>query len=56
MTNQLTTALSYAQEHKDQILDELIEFVRIPSVSTDPKKKTEMHRAAQWVANQMHSL
>ena len=56
MTNQLTTALSYAQEHKDQILDELIEFVRIPSVSTDPKKKTEMQRAAQWVANQMHSL
>ena len=56
MTNQLTAALSYAQEHKDQILDELIEFVRIPSVSTDPKKKTEMQRAAQWVANQMHSL
>jgi acetylornithine deacetylase/succinyl-diaminopimelate desuccinylase-like protein len=56
MTNQLTTALSYAQEHKDQILDELIEFVRIPSVSTDPEKKTEMQRAAQWVANQMHSL
>ncbi len=56
MTNQLTTALSYAQEHKDQILDELIEFVRIPSVSTDPEKKAEMKRAAQWVANQMHSL
>ncbi len=56
MTNQLTTALSYAQEHKDQILDELIEFVSIPSVSTDPEKKTEMQRAAQWVANQMHSL
>jgi acetylornithine deacetylase/succinyl-diaminopimelate desuccinylase-like protein len=56
MTNQLTTALSYAQEHKDQILDELIEFVSIPSVSTDPEKKTEMQQAAQWVANQMHSL
>ena len=56
MTNQLTAALSYAQEHKDQILDELIEFVSIPSVSTDPEKKTEMQRAAQWVANQMHSL
>ena len=56
MKNQLTAALSYAQEHKDQILDELIEFVRIPSVSTDPEKKTEMQRAAQWVANQMHSL
>jgi len=56
MTNQLTAALSYAQEHKDQILDELIEFVSIPSVSTDPEKKTEMQRAAQWVANQLHSL
>ena len=56
MTNQLTAALSYAQEQKDQILDELIEFVSIPSVSTDPEKKMEMQRAAQWVANQMHSL
>ena len=56
MTNQLTAALSYAQEHKDQILDELIEFVSIPSVSTDPEKKMEMQRAAQWVENQMHNL
>jgi len=56
MTNQLNAALSYAQEHKDQILDELIEFVSIPSVSTDPEKKTEMQHAAQWVANQIHSL
>jgi len=56
MTNQLNPALSYAQEHKDQILDELIEFVSIPSVSTDPEKKTEMQRAAQWVANQLHNL
>jgi len=56
MTNQLTAALSYAQEHKDQILDELIEFVSIPSVSTDPEKKTEMQRAAQWVANHLLSL
>ena len=56
MANQLTTALGYVQEHKDQILDELIEFVSIPSVSTDPEKRTEMQQAAQWVANQMHSL
>ncbi|MFC2043146.1 dipeptidase [Chloroflexota bacterium] len=56
MTNQLTAALSYAQEHKDQILDELIEFVSIPSVSTDHEKKTEMQRAAQWVANQILNL
>jgi acetylornithine deacetylase/succinyl-diaminopimelate desuccinylase-like protein len=56
MTNPLTAALSYAQEHKDQFLDELIEFVSIPSVSTDPEKKTEMQRAAQWVANHLLSL
>jgi acetylornithine deacetylase/succinyl-diaminopimelate desuccinylase-like protein len=49
-------ALSFASKQRDFILDELIEFVRIPSVSTDPKAQPDMQRAAEWVASQMHRI
>jgi acetylornithine deacetylase/succinyl-diaminopimelate desuccinylase-like protein len=39
-----------ASKH-DRILDELIEFAAIPSVSTDPAHAADISAAAQWVAN-----
>jgi acetylornithine deacetylase/succinyl-diaminopimelate desuccinylase-like protein len=44
------TPLGYLAAHHDQILAELIEFARIPSVSTDPRHRGDMTRAADWVA------
>jgi acetylornithine deacetylase/succinyl-diaminopimelate desuccinylase-like protein len=44
------TPLEYLAAHRDQILGELIEFARIPSVSTDPAHDHDMTRAAEWVA------
>ena len=44
------TPLAYLSARHDQILDELIEFARIPSVSTDPRHRDDMARAAEWVA------
>jgi acetylornithine deacetylase/succinyl-diaminopimelate desuccinylase-like protein len=44
------TPLDYLAAHADQILKELIEFARIPSVSTDPEHREDMGRAAGWVA------
>ena len=44
------TPLEYLASRRDQILDELIEFARIPSVSTDPTYRAELTRAAEWVA------
>jgi acetylornithine deacetylase/succinyl-diaminopimelate desuccinylase-like protein len=44
------TPLEYLAAHGDQILEELIEFARIASVSTDPKCRKDMVRAAEWVA------
>lgn len=40
-------------QRSDAYLDELIEFVRIPSVSTTPEHATDVARAAQWVANRL---
>lgn len=33
--------------------ERLCEFLRIPSVSTDPTRRGDLHRAAQWVAGQL---
>jgi acetylornithine deacetylase/succinyl-diaminopimelate desuccinylase-like protein len=56
MSDQLSAALAYLKQHQEQYLEELMAFVRIPSVSTDPSAKVEMQRAAEWVAGQLRSL
>jgi acetylornithine deacetylase/succinyl-diaminopimelate desuccinylase-like protein len=43
------TPLEYLAARHDEILHELIEFARIPSVSTDPERQQDMRRAAEWV-------
>jgi acetylornithine deacetylase/succinyl-diaminopimelate desuccinylase-like protein len=49
-------ALAYARENQTRFLQELIEFVSISSVSTDPAAKQQMQRAAGWVADQLRRL
>jgi len=44
------TPLEYLAANRDRSLQELIEFARIPSVSTDPQHLDDMTRAAEWVA------
>jgi acetylornithine deacetylase/succinyl-diaminopimelate desuccinylase-like protein len=45
--------ITHAQEHRAQFLDELKEFVQIPSVSTLPEHHADLTRAAGWVANRL---
>lgn len=56
MTSNLAQAIAYAQQNRHRALEQLKDFVRIPSVSTDPGAKPEMQRAAEWVADQLRSL
>ena len=56
MTSNLDQALAYARNNHPRFLAELVDFVSIPSVSTDPNAKPEMQRAAEWVAAQLRSL
>jgi acetylornithine deacetylase/succinyl-diaminopimelate desuccinylase-like protein len=44
---------AYFDAHRDRILGELLEFVRIPSVSTDPAHQRDMEAAASWVAERL---
>ena len=49
-------ALAWAHAHAEQNLGELVEFLRIPSISTLPEHQADMQRAALWVAGQMRGI
>jgi acetylornithine deacetylase/succinyl-diaminopimelate desuccinylase-like protein len=45
----------FIQRHNDEHLAELIEFLRIPSVSAKSEHKPDIERAARWVADHLRS-
>ncbi len=47
------TPQEYFSGHQDRILAELIEFIRIPSISADPAYAADMQRASEWVADKL---
>src|SRR5262249_2918486 len=47
------TTDAYIRESQDRFLDELKTFLRIPSVSTLPEHKSDIRRAAEFVADSM---
>jgi len=56
MADQLKKALQYAHDHQKAFLDTYQEILSIPSISTDPTKKDEIRRAAEWMASQLRGL
>jgi acetylornithine deacetylase/succinyl-diaminopimelate desuccinylase-like protein len=56
MADLKTAAIQYAHDHQQQFLEELKEFVSIPSISTEPDNKDDVQRAAQWVAGCLKEL
>lgn len=47
--------LSYIEKNSERYLNELFDFLRIPSISTDPERKDDTRRAAEFVARLMQS-
>jgi acetylornithine deacetylase/succinyl-diaminopimelate desuccinylase-like protein len=47
------TFLEYIENHRDQNLTELGEFLRIPSVSTKSEHRKDIERAAKWVGDKL---
>jgi len=56
MTDSRQAALDYAHENHGRFLEELTDFLAIPSISTSPENKKDMQHAAKWVADQLRSL
>jgi len=49
-------ALKYASDRKLQFLKALEEFIRIPSVSTNPQNKGDMMSASSWVRDKLEAI
>lgn len=49
-------AISYARESRERFLEELKELLRIPSVSTLPKNKGDILKAAQFIADNLKRI
>jgi acetylornithine deacetylase/succinyl-diaminopimelate desuccinylase-like protein len=49
----MTLVKTYIAENKDRFLEELFEFIRIPSVSAKEENKPDMFRAAQYLKNEL---
>jgi acetylornithine deacetylase/succinyl-diaminopimelate desuccinylase-like protein len=56
MTSHAERAVAYARENRERFLQELQEYIAIPSISTDPQAKSAVQRAAEWTANQLRAL
>ena len=48
-------AIDYARAQRHRFVDELCEFLRIPSVSAQPEHREDMQRAAQWLCDKLVS-
>ena len=44
---------AYIETHKDRFLSELLDLLRIPSVSADPKYKGDVARCAEAVKQRL---
>jgi acetylornithine deacetylase/succinyl-diaminopimelate desuccinylase-like protein len=49
-------ALSYAQDHFDDFVTGLEDFLRIPSISTNADHAGEVKRAASWLADELRRI
>lgn len=47
---------AYLEEHEERFLNQFVEFLRIPSLSTLSEYREDLNRAADWVANRMTEI
>ncbi len=50
-TSSLARALAHAQEHREAQLQGLFDFLRLPSISTQPAHRDDTRAAAVWLAD-----
>lgn len=54
--SELEKALDYARQNREQFLNQLIDVLKIPSISTDAQFNKDVLRAAEWMANHLKQL
>lgn len=52
----MTAALDYAKNNADKFRNELVDLLKIPSISTDPAFKDEIRKAASWLIEHFNNI
>ena len=52
----MESALQHAKENESEALRELIELLRIPSISTLPENAADVQKAAEWLIDKLSSI
>ena len=51
----MDSALQHARDHADRAVEQLTDWLRIPSISTDPDYAADTRRAAEWLADDLRA-
>ncbi len=49
-------SIAILEENKEKYLDQLIELLRIPSISADPKHKEDLVKASNWLKDHLETI
>ncbi|MFW5973302.1 MAG: dipeptidase [Bacteroidota bacterium] len=52
----MSNALEYARSNAERFVSELEDWLRIPSISTDPTYREDVRRAADWLADNLRAV
>ncbi len=56
MSQSSEKARKYSRDHAERFRHELLELLRIPSLSGDPARAADVKHAAEWLASHLHAL
>jgi acetylornithine deacetylase/succinyl-diaminopimelate desuccinylase-like protein len=56
MEQNRNAAIEYLRNNRENLLDKLGEFIRIPSISTESEHRQDLGAAAQWLADHLNTL
>ena len=51
-----TTLTAWVEKERQRLLGDLVDWLRIPSISTQPEHKADCRRAHQWIADRLARL
>jgi hypothetical protein len=47
---QIDALIKSARDHRDRFLSDLVEWLEIPSISSDSARKADVRKACDWVS------
>ena len=56
MNSIIEAQINFARSHREEILQDLMDLVKIPSISTSPEHNGDIQKAADWIADYIRKM